>query len=74
MAVSEPGTLPIVRPKTIGYKDGWTRTRTRPLEPGCQSFSEFETVSSGATAASSFSRRDFGMSLSDFQVRSAGPT
>ena len=74
VAVSEPGALPIVRPKTIGYKDGWTMLWTKPLEPGCQSLSESGTASSGATAANSLSRKEIGMSLSDLQTRSAGPT
>ena len=74
MAVSEPGNLPIVRPKTIGYSAGCTRLRMKSSEPGCQSFSESGMASSGTTAASNLSRREVGMRSSDFQTRSVGPT
>ena len=68
------GPLSIVWPKAIGYKNGLTRSRTMPPEPGCQSFSELGTLSRGTTAASNLSFNELGMSLSDFQMRSAGPT
>ena len=46
----------------------------RPSEPGSQSFSESGTASSVVTAASNLFRKEVGTSLSDLQVRSAGPT
>lgn len=62
-----------VRPYTMGYNDGWTKSKTLPSEFGCQSFSESGTDSRGAIAASSSDFRLAGMSLSDFHVRSYGP-
>ena len=66
--------LSIVWPKTMGYRNGLTRSRTRPSEPGRQSFLESGTLSRGTTAASNLSFSELGMSSSDFQMRSAGPT